>query len=78
MRYVATRQGVDKRTDEWKNQQATDTQTEMINQILLAAPTCQKMPEFSYYDLSKTRGDASEFISAALETHPHLMQENSI
>lgn len=77
MRYVATRQGVDKRTDEWKNQQATDTQTEMINQILLAAPTCQKMPEFSYYDLSKTRGDASEFISAALETHPHLMQENS-
>lgn len=77
MRYVATRQGVDKRTDEWKNQQATDTQTEMINQILHAAPTCQKMPEFSYYDLSKTRGDASEFISAALESHPHLMQENS-
>ena len=77
MKYVATRQGVDKRTDEWKNRPATDTQTEMINQILLAVPTCQKIPEFSYYDLSKTQGDASEFISAALESHPHLMQENS-
>lgn len=77
MRYVATRQGVDKRTDEWKNQPATNLQTDMINHILLDAPTCQKMPEFSYYSLSQTRGDASEFISAALETHPHLMQENS-
>ena len=77
MKYVATREGVDKRTDEWKNQAATDEQINMINHIITTIPACQKSIEFGYYEHSKTRGDASEFISSAVETHPQLMQENS-
>ena len=77
MKYVATREGVDKRTDEWKNQAATDEQINMINHIIATIPACQQSIEFGYYERSKTRGDASEFISSAIETHPQLMQENS-
>lgn len=77
MRYVATREGVDKRTDEWKNQKATDSQIEMINHIVSTLPVCQKMTEYVYYAKSKTRSDASEFISSAIESHPQLLQDNS-
>lgn len=77
MRYVATREGVDKRIDEWKNQKATDSQIEMINHIVSTLPVCQKMTEYVYYAKSKTRSDASEFISSAIESHPQLLQDNS-
>ena len=77
MRYVATRENVDKRTDEWKNQNATDSQRELIDHILTTMPQCQKMSEYGYYAASKTRGDAYEFISATVESFPQLTQENS-
>lgn len=77
MKYIAAREGVDKRTDEWKNLAATDEQINMINHIITTIPACRKSIEFGYYEHSKTRGDASEFISSAIETHPHLVQENS-
>ena len=77
MKYVATREGVDKRTEEWKNQSAAAAQTEMINNILSRFPACKKTSEYGYYAKSGTRGDASEFISVAIESHPQIMHEDS-
>ena len=77
MKYVATRDGVDKRNSELQKQKASDRQIEMINHIVSTVPGCKKLPEYSYYTQSKTRIDASEFISSAIESHPQLMSDNT-
>jgi len=73
MNYIATREGVDKRTEEWKNNAATDAQIDLIRHIVSAFPSSRNTLEYGYYFRSNTRGDASEFISSAIENNPQLL-----
>ena len=75
MRYVATREGVDKRTDEWKNQKATEAQQDLIDQITKLYPASVKTLEYGYFVNSNTRGNASEFIASAIESYPQMMND---
>lgn len=77
LRYIATREGVDKFGDEWKNESVTQTQMDLIMRFTQTIDRCKKLPEFGTYQQAKTKGTASEFISAVLEEHPELLSEKT-
>ena len=67
VRYIATREGVE-RVDPGKSAlPATDKQQKMVKQLLRDFPSCKELFEYSDYLASPTRGNASEFITRALE-----------
>lgn len=73
LRYIATREGVDKLSDAQKNKSATEKQKECIDQFVNAYKSIVNMPEYSAFEKSNTRGDASELIAAVIEMHPELL-----
>ena len=77
LKYIATRKGAEKANDNWKNESATESQQQIINEIIKKLPSCKNCSEYGYYKNSNTRGDASEFISSAIENNPQLMLEDS-
>ena len=65
--YIATREGVE-RVDPGKSAlPATDGQQKMVKQLLRDFPSCKELFEYSDYLASPTRGNASEFITRAIE-----------
>ena len=73
VKYIGTREGVEK-IDESKAQlPATVNQQKLIGQLLRDIPTAKDMLEYSDYLLHPTRGNASEFISCALEQNLDLI-----
>lgn len=73
MNYIATREGVEKLTDEQRTKPVTEAQTEMIEGFLKENPSLKKTSEYGFYRKEKTVGTASEFISYALESKPDLL-----
>ena len=73
MNYIATREGVEKLTDEQRTKPATGAQIEMIEGLLKENPSLKKASEYGFYRKEKTVGTASEFISHALESRPELL-----
>ena len=73
MNYIATREGVEKLTDEQRTKPATDSQIELIEGFLKDNPSLKKTSEYGVYRKEKTVGTASEFISYALESRPELL-----
>lgn len=73
LQYIATREGVAKLNDAQKNKSATEKQKECIDQFVNAYRSIVNMPEFSAFEKSNTRGDASELIAAVIEMHPELL-----
>lgn len=73
MNYIATREGVEKLTDEQRTRPATEAQIEMINGLLKENPSLKNASEYRLYSKDKTVGTASEFISHALENRPELL-----
>ena len=73
MNYIATREGVEKLTDEQRTRPATEAQIEMINGLLKESPSLKNASEYRLYSKDKTVGTASEFISHALENRPELL-----
>lgn len=73
MNYIATREGVEKLTDEQRTKPATEAQIEMIEGLLKDNPSLKKASEYGFYRKEKTVGTASEFISYALESKPELL-----
>lgn len=67
VRYIATRDGVDKIDDSKKLLPATKAQQAFIEQFLKDFPTAADSHEYQDYLDNKTRGTASEFISRAVE-----------
>ena len=65
--YIATRDGVEKIDDSQKSAPATAVQKKFISKILRDFSDSFSMPEYDDYIRSPTRGNASEFISRALE-----------
>ncbi|ERI89931.1 Sel1 repeat protein [Clostridiales bacterium oral taxon 876 str. F0540] len=73
VKYISTREGVEK-IDESKAQfPATENQQKLIRQLLRDIPGAKDMLEYSDYLLHPTRGNASEFISCALEQNLDLV-----
>ena len=66
-RYIATREGVEKIDDSFKHKPSTVKQKELIKKIIKDFPDCKEMLEYEDYQNNKTMGNASEFITRALE-----------
>ena len=73
LQYIATREGVAKLSDAQKSKSATEKQKECIDQFVNAYKSIVNMPEYSAFEKSNTRGDASELIAAVIEMHPELL-----
>jgi len=69
LKYIATREGVEKINGEWKRLPATDAQEKMIGQLLKDFPDMRNSFEHQDYLQSPARGMANEFITAALDQH---------
>ena len=67
VRYIATREGVERIDPGKAILPATDKQQKMVRQLLRDFPSCEELFEYSDYLASPTRGNASEFITRALE-----------
>ena len=73
VKYIGTREGVEK-IDESKAQlPATENQQKLIRQLLRDIPSSKVMLEYNDYLLCPTRENASEFVSCALEQNLDLV-----
>ncbi len=67
VKYIATRDGVEKMDYSWKSLPATKAQQKLIEQILSDYPDTADCFEYQDYIKTKSKGSASEFISRAIE-----------
>ena len=65
--YIATRDGVEKIDDSKRHKPATKKQKRLIEDILRDFPDAEEMLEYEDYRQKPTIGNASEFITRALE-----------
>lgn len=73
VRYISTREGVDK-IDESKNHlTATENQKRLIRQLLQDIPNANELLEYIDFCQKPTMGNASEFISCVLEQNVDLI-----
>ncbi len=75
VKYIATREGVEKIDDTKRLLPATKKQRELIRQILTDFPEAKEMLEYEDYKEKPTIGNASDFISRALEENSDEMAE---
>ena len=73
MKYIATREGVEKLPQDQQTLPATNNQQEFITQIINRSSYIRTTPEYKMYMKTKTRGAASELIASAVENSPHLL-----
>lgn len=73
IKYIATRDGVEKLDDSWKTLPATKAQQKLIEQILSDYPDTADSFEYQDYEKTKTKGAASEFITHAVEDKVDLI-----
>ena len=69
LRYIATRDGVVKTDDAWKQMPTTQAQQELVQQLIRDFPAAANSFEYQDYEQDPTRATASEFISATIDTH---------
>lgn len=72
VRYISTREGVEKIDESKLNLPATKNQKELIQQLIRDIPASKEMLEYADFLLRPTIGNASEFISCALEQNLNL------
>jgi len=73
LKYIATREGVDKIDDSKKNLPASKKQKDLIEKNLRDFPDAKEMHEYDDCLRTMTVGDASEFITRALEDNAQEM-----
>ena len=80
MRYISTREGVEKADESKKNLPATSAQKDLIRQLLKDMPESRDMLEYEDYHQRPTIGNASEFITQTLERNLDMaaMKENYV
>lgn len=74
-KYIGTREGVEKIDESHKFAPATKRQEKLIAKILKDFPDAEDMHEYADYLNKRTVGNASEFISRALEDNAEEMME---
>lgn len=77
LKYIATREGVEKLGDGWQAEPVSKAQEDLIIKFCEAHKGCRRLQEYGSYASSKTKGAASEFISAVLENYPHLLSDKT-
>lgn len=75
-KYIATREGVDKVDDTFKLEPSTKKQQQLIEKILRDFPDSKEMLEYEDYREKPTAGNASEFISRALEENAYEVMQS--
>jgi len=65
--YIATRKGVQRIDPGKMNLPATENQVNMVEKLMREFPLCKGLEEYTDYQKSPTRGNASEFITRAIE-----------
>lgn len=73
VRYIGTREGVEKMDESKRHLPATIHQKEFIKQLIRDIPQTKEMLEYADFLLQPTIGNASELISCALEQHLDLV-----
>lgn len=73
LKYIATREGVDKIDDSKAHLPASAKQKDLIEKILRDFPDTKEMHEYDDYLRKSTLGNASEFITRALEDNAQEM-----
>ena len=73
VRYVSTREGVEKVEGSRQNLPATVQQKDLARQIVRDIPSAKEILEYTDFLLRPTMGNASEFISCALEQNVDLI-----
>lgn len=72
VRYIATREGAEKIDESKRNLPATKNQQKLNRQLIRDIPSSKEMLEYTDFLLRPTTGNASEFISSALEQNLDL------
>lgn len=74
-RYIATREGVEKIDQSFKLSPSSQKQQQLIEGILKDFPDCKEMLEYEDYLKEPTLGNASEFITRALEDNAYEVMQ---
>jgi TPR repeat protein len=77
VKYIGTREGVEKIDESKALLPATLNQQKLIGQLLRDIPSAKEMLEYNDYVLHTTRENASEFISCALEQNLDLVSKRA-
>ena len=73
VKYIATREGVEKCDESWKHQPATKEQQRLIKELLNDFPDSAQSFEYQDYIAAQTKSTASEFISRTIEDNVDLI-----
>ncbi len=73
VRYIATREGVEKMPKDQQTLPETNHQQQFIAEIVSRNSSLKTTLEYKLYQKEKTRGNASEFIAYAIENNPRLL-----
>ena len=77
LKYIATREGVEKLGDGWRNEPVSKAQEDLILRFTEAHKGCRRLEEYGDYNTKRTKGAASEFISAIIENYPELLSDKT-
>lgn len=77
LHYIATREGVAKIGDGWREKKMTKAQQSVIDEILKEQPGVKNLPEYKEWQTFRTRGYTSEFIARAFENAPEMLNSKS-
>ncbi len=77
LKYIATREGVEKLGDGWQSDPTTKRQEELIMKFCESHKGCRRLQEYHDYAASKTKGTASELISAIIENYPQVLSDKT-
>lgn len=80
VKYIATRDGVEKCEDSWKNKPATAEQKRLVNNLAKDFPNTKDSFEYKEFQKAKTKYNASQFISKAIDENLDIIgkKENYI
>lgn len=73
VKYIATREGVEKCDESWKHQPATKEQQRLIKELIEDFPDAVQSFEYQDYVSAQTKSTASEFISRTIEDNVDLI-----
>ena len=74
-KYIATREGVEKIDQSFKLSPSSQKQQQLIEKIIKDFPDCKEMLEYEDYLREPTVGNASEFITRALEDNAYEVMQ---
>ena len=77
LRYIATREGVEKFDNSWKTAPASKAQKEIILRFTNTFSASKRLSTYRSYLNAGTKSAASEFISSVLENNPDLLTDKT-